>query len=278
VAEVGLSASDAVVGMLQRAGYHILELASVEDIEVRGHGAAVAALVRWPVRHVGLGELGIPVVAWVESAGVDGERDIAEAGQRGAFDVLRPSAPSAEVVARLRAAERHARLAADLLERSRTDDLTGLSNRRHLEEHLQMVSSLARRQRTAFSLLMVDIDRTRRVNDEFGYSAGDRVVAEVARRLQSRLRAEDVAGRWEGEEFAVLLPNTAIDGAWRLADRIRSTVCDQPIELDDGRDVLVTVSIGCAEGYGDDLEDHVRRATAALDEAKAAGRNKAVAG
>jgi two-component system cell cycle response regulator len=277
VAVVGLSGSDAVVGVLRRGGYHVVELASVDDVEVRGASAAVAVLVRWPVRHVGLGELGIPVVAWVEGTGVDGERDIAEAGQRGAFDVLRSSAPSAEVVSRLRAAERHARLAADLVELARTDELTGLSNRRHLDEHLQMVSSLARRQRTLFSLLMVDIDRTRRVNDEFGHSAGDRVVVEVARRLQSRLRAEDVAGRWAGEEFVVLLPHTDIDGAWRLADRIRATVCDEPIDLGGGRDVLVTVSIGCAEGYGDDLDDHVRRATAALDEAKAAGRNKAVA-
>jgi diguanylate cyclase (GGDEF)-like protein len=278
VAVVGLTSSDEVVGVLERAGYRVVERTSVADVDVRGPSAHVAVLARWPVRHVGLGELGIPVVAWIDETGVDGERDIAEAGQRGAFDVLRPSSTAAEVVSRLRAAERHAGLAADLAELARTDEQTGLANRRHLDEHLQMVASMARRQRTLFSLLMIDVDRTRRVNDEHGHSAGDLVIAEVARRIQALLRAEDVAGRWAGEEFVVVLPHTEIDGAWHLADRIRATVCDSPIDLGDDRDVLVTVSIGCAEGYGDDLDDHVRRATSALDEAKAAGRNKAVAG
>jgi diguanylate cyclase (GGDEF)-like protein len=277
VAVVGLSGSDPIVGVLERAGYRVVELPGIDAVEVRGPSAAVAVVVRWPVRHVGLAELGIPVVAWITGTGVDGERDIAEAGQRGAFDVLRSSTSPSEVVARLRAAERHRQLLQDLSELSRTDELTGLSTRRHLDEHLQMVASLARRQRTLFSLLLVDVDHTRRVNDAHGRGAGDRVVVEVARRIQSRLRGEDVAGRWAGQEFAVLLPHTDIDGAWRLADRIRATVCDAPIDLGDGRDVLVTVSVGCAEGYGDDIDDHVRRAAAALDDAKAAGRNKAVA-
>ena len=275
---VGLTTADPVVGVVERAGYEVAAVERLDEVAVRGPAAAAVVLVRWPVRHVGLAELGVPVLAWVSSVGVDAERDIAEAGQRGAFDVLRSTTTSAEVVSRLRAAERHSAALRDLTELSRTDEQTGLANRRHLDEHLQMVGSMARRQRSAFSLLMIDIDWTRRVNDAFGRAGGDRVIVEVARRLESRLRGEDIAGRWGGEEFMVLLPHTDLDGAWRLADRIRATVCDDPIDLGDGQDVLVTVSIGCAEGHGDDLDAHIRRATTALDEAKAAGRNKAVTG
>ena len=109
-----------------------------------------------------------------------------------------------------------------------------------------------------FSLLLIDVDRTRRINDEHGErrrrhrAGGGRPPDPVA------LRGEDVAGRWAGEEFVVLLPHTELDGAWRLAERIRASVCDEPVDLGDGRDVMVTVSIGCAEGFGDDPDDHLR--------------------
>jgi two-component system cell cycle response regulator len=140
-----------------------------------------------------------------------------------------------------------------------------------------MMAAMARRQRSTFSMLLIDVDRTRRINDEHGHDAGDAVLVAVARRIEAALRAEDVAGRWHWEEFIVLLPHTDLDGAWRLADRIRAAVCDEPVDLGDGRDVLVTVSVGCAEGFGDDVDDHLRRTQAAVDEAKAAGRNRAVA-
>ncbi len=140
-----------------------------------------------------------------------------------------------------------------------------------------MAGSMARRLRTPFSLLMIDVDRARRINEDFGHNAGDAVLAEVARRIASGLRSEDVAGRWSGEEFLVTLPHTPLDGAWRLADRIRAAVCDAPISLGGGDDVMVTVSVGCAEGSGDDIEHQLNRAQTALDEAKSAGRNRVVA-
>jgi two-component system cell cycle response regulator len=279
-AEVGVEvvavvdADPRIVAAIEAADYPVVAVPGVDAVEVRGEGAPVAVLVRWPIRHVGLGELGVPVIAIV---GPDDDQGMLEALERGVHDVLLTTASDAEIVARVAAAARLARSMRDLVELARTDDLTGLSNRRHLDEHLTMVSSLARRQRSVFSLLMIDIDRTRRVNDSYGLPSGDVVVAEVAHRVQAKLRGEDVAGRWAGEEFVVLLPHTELDGAWRLADRIRASVCEEPIDLGDGLDVMVTVSIGCAEGYGDDLQDHLRRASAALEEAKAAGRNKAVA-
>ena len=263
-------------GVLRAAGFTIVEVEGVDDVEVHGERAPVAVVVRWPVRFVGLRELGIPVLALVD-VGPDVEALIDDAVQRGAHDVVLATATPAELVARVRAAERTATGMRELKALSRADDLTGLGNRRHLDEHLEMMSAMARRQRSTFSLLLIDVDRTRRINDDHGHAAGDAVLVDVARRIVAALRMEDVAGRWHGEEFIVLLPHTDLDGAWRLADRIRASVCDEPVDLGDGTDVLVTVSIGCAEGLGDDVEDHLRRAQAALDGAKAAGRNKVVA-
>lgn len=272
------SGAGGVAETLRGAGFAVVEVGAVDEVEVHGDAAPVAVLVRWPVRHVGLRELGVPVLALVDP-GTDGDVGavIDDAVLRGVHDVVLTSAPPAELVARVRAAERTATGMRELQSLSRTDELTGLSNRRHIDEHLEMMSAMARRQRSMFSLLLIDVDRTRRINDEYGAKAGDTVLADVSRRIVAALRTEDVAGRWHGEAFLVLLPHTELDGAWRLAERIRAAVCDEPVDLGDGRDVMVTVSIGCAEGFGDDLQDHLRRAQLAVDDAKAAGRNKVIA-
>jgi two-component system cell cycle response regulator len=281
-----VTGAEAVAPVLSDAGFLVAPIGSLDEVEVHGEGAPVAVVVRWPVRHVGIGELGVPVVALVDATDGEGEGEghgddveaaIADAVQRGAHDVVLSSAPAGEVVARVRAAQRMATGLRQLQALSRTDELTGLSNRRHLDEHLEMMSAMARRQRSVFSLLLIDVDRTRRINAEQGHAAGDAVLVEIARRIVAGLRAEDVAGRWHGEAFIVLLPHTDLDGGWRLAERIRASVCDEPVALDGDRDVVVTVSIGCAEGNGADLEDHLERAQAAVDDAKAAGRNKVVA-
>jgi two-component system cell cycle response regulator len=266
-----------VAPTLRDAGFVVVEVGAVDEVEVHGEGAPVAVIVRWPVRHVGLGELGVPVLAWIDEGLSDLEAVIEDAVQRGVHDVLLAGVTPAELAARVRAAERTATGIRELQARSRTDELTGLANRRHLDEHLEVVSAMARRQRAIFSLLLIDVDRTRRINDDHGHTAGDLVLRDVSQRIVAALRTEDIAGRWHGEEFVVLLPHTELDGAWRLAERIRASVCDEPVDLGDGKDVMVSVSIGCAEGFGDDLEDHLRRAHAAVDEAKAAGRNKVIA-
>ena len=261
--------------VLRDVGYTVLEVTDVANVDVKGEASPVAVILRWPLREVGLRELGIPVLAVVDPSD-DVDAAIADALQRGVHDVVLTTASPAEVEARVQAAARTATGLRSLHTRSKTDELTGLSNRRHIDEHLEMVAAMARRQRSLFSLLLIDVDRTRRINDEHGERAGDAVLAEVARRIVVALRTEDVAGRWHGEEFVVLLPHTELDGAWRLAERIRASVCDAPVDLGNGRDVMVTVSIGCAEAFGDDVDDHLHRAQAALDEAKAAGRNKVV--
>ncbi len=224
---------------------------------------------------------GVPVVL---AAGRLTSEAVAEGLRRGAHDYLRKPVDRAELVARVSAAERAGQLRRDLLAHEmatadllRVDPLTGLSSRRSVEEHLEVVASSARRLRTPFSVLVIDVDRVERVNREYGRSAGDTVLRSVAQTISSRLRGEDVAGRRGGDQFLIVLPHTSLDGAWRLGDRIRQAVSDRPVVLDDQRDVVVTVSAGCSEGYGDDAGDQVRRAQVALWEAKSSGRNKAVA-
>lgn len=258
--------------LLTAAGFTVEVVEQLDDVDV-GSGP-VAVVVTSPIRHVGLRELGPPVIAVVE-----GGDEVATAIRRGAHDVVRAPAMASELVLRLRAAAMVSNLRTEVRAMARIDPLTGLSNRRFLDDHLAKACSLARRLGKPLSLLMIDIDRTRRINETLGRAAGDLVLAEVAQRVMRGLRGEDVAGRWSGEEYVVLLPHTPVEGAWRLADRIRASVCDEPILLDiDGHeDVVVTVSIGCAEGFGDNLDEHLERTQSALDEAKAAGRNRVIA-
>jgi two-component system, cell cycle response regulator len=210
--------------------------------------------------------------------------DVVEGLRLGAHDYLRKPFEPAELTARVSAAMRTKRLQDQLRARNeelqsmlRTDLLTGLPNRRHLDEYLRMLSSASRRQRHPLSALMIDVDHFKRINDQHGHSAGDAVLVAVAKRIGASLRTEDVAGRWGGEEFLVLLPATDLDGAWVLGDRVRQAVADEPVDLGDGTDTIVTISVGCAVGQGDDVADQLRRADAALYEAKSLGRNRTVA-
>ena len=125
-------------------------------------------------------------------------------------------------------------------------------------------------------MLVIDIDHFKSVNDEHGHDAGDAVLREVAGRMQDSVRLEDMVGRWGGEEFLVVLPNTADQGAAELAERLRQVVADTPCRLADGDEVQVTISVGCAASLIDDAGRLVRSADAAMYEAKQTGRNRVV--
>lgn len=251
------------------AGHEVVQRdGDVALLDLDGYGAGGGAFATWPDEVAGLPVVGVTAAATSEI--------VEQALALGVADVLLAPVRGVEVDARVRSALRAAGLEASLREVMRTDALTGLANRRHLDEHLAMTASAARRHRQPISLLLVDVDHLRRVNDAAGHAAGDAVLREVAARVLGRLRTEDMAGRWGGEEFLVLLPATALDGAWHLAERVREAVASSPVAIGGGRDVLVTVSVGCAEGTGDDVDDHLRRTSDALDAAKAAGRNKVV--
>ena len=209
--------------------------------------------------------------------------DMVDGLRLGAHDYLRKPCEPTELLARVQAAARVKRLQDELRQRnedleriSRTDALTGLRNRRHVEEYLAKLTSLARRNLEPIGVLVIDIDHFKSVNDEHGHDAGDAVLREVAGRMQDSVRLEDMVGRWGGEEFLVVLPNTADQGAAELAERLRQVVADTPCRLADGDEVQVTISVGCAASLIDDAGRLVRSADAAMYEAKQSGRNRVV--
>ena len=162
-----------------------------------------------------------------------------------------------------------------LVRLSRTDPLTGLSNRRHLEASLTAAGSAARRHEQPLAVLFVDVDGFKRINDQLGYDAGDTVLRAVGERMRQSVRTEDLVARWGGEEFVVVLPATGLDGAVAAAERVRSSIASEQVDAA-GRRARVTVSVGCASGVGDPAE-LVRGAGRALREAKRAGKNRVVA-
>ena len=209
--------------------------------------------------------------------------DMVDGLRLGAHDYLRKPCEPAELLARVQAAARVKRLQDELRQRnedldriSRTDALTGLRNRRHVEEYLAKLTSLARRNLEPIAVLVIDIDHFKSVNDEHGHEAGDAVLREVAGRMQDSVRLEDMVGRWGGEEFLVVLPNTTDQGAAELAERLRQVVADTPCRLADGDAVQVTISVGCAASLIDDAGILVRSADAAMYQAKQTGRNRVV--
>ncbi|RMG36659.1 MAG: sensor domain-containing diguanylate cyclase [Gammaproteobacteria bacterium] len=127
-----------------------------------------------------------------------------------------------------------------------TDGLTGLYNRRHLDTRLAEEVARARRHRLALSCLFIDADHFKQINDRFGHAAGDQVLIALAKRIRDQLRTSDLAARYGGEEIAVLLPQTDLDNATRLAERIREAVIASPVETTDGAVIPLTVSIGVA--------------------------------
>ena len=158
---------------------------------------------------------------------------------------------------------------------ARTDALTGLFNRRSVNEQLRLMCASARRHEFPIAVLMVDVDMFKQLNDTFGHSAGDDALRHVADRLASGLRTEDMAGRWGGEEFVILLPHTSLDEAMVVAERLRSEVANAPIALGEGGDlVTLSVSIGVAAHAGELPDTLLHRADVALYEAKRSGRNR----
>jgi two-component system cell cycle response regulator len=209
--------------------------------------------------------------------------DMVDGLRLGAHDYLRKPCEPTELLARVQAAARVKRLQDELRQRnedldriSRTDALTGLRNRRHVEEYLAKLTSLARRNVEPIAVLVIDIDHFKSVNDTHGHDAGDAVLREVASRMLDSVRLEDLVGRWGGEEFLVVLPNTADQGAAELAERLRQVVADTPCRLADGDAVQVTISVGCAASLIDDAGRLVRSADTAMYEAKQTGRNRVV--
>tara|TARA_R110000772_G_scaffold232195_1_gene343463 strand:+ start:53924 stop:54868 length:945 start_codon:yes stop_codon:yes gene_type:complete len=163
----------------------------------------------------------------------------------------------------------------ELLSLATTDDLTGTSNRRHFMERAELEVHRLRRHQVPFSVVLLDLDHFKQINDRHGHQAGDDVLKEAVRRWQLGRRPFDTLGRLGGEEFAILLPGADADAAMTVAERLRAVIADTPFDTIDGP-VDVTVSIGIAEAEDADqtIEGTLGRADAALYHSKHAGRNR----
>jgi len=157
-----------------------------------------------------------------------------------------------------------------------TDGLTQIPNKRQLDEYLDRELSRARRHRRDLSILMLDIDHFKRINDSHGHLTGDVVLRELARLIRIRIRREELFARYGGEEFVIVLPETDLKGALEFAETVRQMVQDHEIVFE-GQTLKVTVSIGVAQFLRDvhkTPEDLLKEADKNLYWAKTHGRNK----
>jgi two-component system cell cycle response regulator len=212
------------------------------------------------------------------------EADIVRAADYGAVDILQKPLSPAVLAAKVRAAIGHMRLVRQLraevtfAERhALVDPLTGLFNRRHLELRVLEESAYSKRHREAFAVMMVDLDHFKSVNDTYGHDEGDRVLVAFSAAIRSVLRSEDVAFRYGGEEFVLLLRACEASRAVEVGRRLRAQLREQPHRFADGSSRPITFSGGTAaalasEGFaGDEL---ITRADEALYKAKRGGRDR----
>jgi two-component system cell cycle response regulator len=158
------------------------------------------------------------------------------------------------------------------------DELTGLYNRRYFDRHLSLMLDKAREQDRDMAVMLIDMDFFKSVNDNHGHDTGDAVLREFAQRLRRNIRGVDLACRFGGEEFVVLMPDTDYRQAEGVAERVRSAVAEQGFETSDARPLMVTCSVGVAlnEHTHDTPEMILKRADVALYRAKREGRNRVV--
>ncbi len=160
---------------------------------------------------------------------------------------------------------------------AKTDTLTGLHTRQWFMSRLAEELHRASRYHHPLSLMIIDLDHFKAVNDAYGHLAGDRVLAAAASTVVRTVRSTDFTGRYGGEEFCVAMPETSLHQACVVAERVREAMVHSPVELHDGTVLRVTCSIGAAQASSPDVDGLIAEADAALYEAKHRGRNRVVA-
>ena len=226
----------------------------------------------------------LPIIAIVEAS--DRARMV-KALELGVNDVLTRPVDPEELAARVRTLIRQKRYYDFLrnnldqsLELAVTDPLTGLHNRRYMSGQLTALVRRATHGGEPVSALLVDIDHFKRINDSFGHAVGDEVLQEFAIRLATNVRAIDLACRYGGEEFVVIMPDTALGEAEAIAERLRRHVAGSPFHVagvDDPLSVTISVGVAATLDAADTAQDLLKRADDAVYDAKAKGRNLVIA-
>jgi diguanylate cyclase (GGDEF)-like protein/PAS domain S-box-containing protein len=181
-----------------------------------------------------------------------------------------------DITERKRSEEENHRLIATLEHLSRTDGLTGLMNRRALSEILTYELDRARRHASPLSLVLCDIDGFKEINDTYGHDVGDRVLQTISATLKTLLRKTDTAGRYGGDEFMLILPETARSGAEILTGKLLAALRNTDLNLPDGKPLRLSMSIGIAGPFDDEdgIDSIVKRADDAMYASKLGGRNR----
>lgn len=159
-----------------------------------------------------------------------------------------------------------------------TDDLTGLYNRRYFDRHLNILLGKAQEQERNLAVMILDIDHFKSVNDTYGHDVGDVVLKEFSARVKRNIRGVDLACRFGGEEFVVLMPDTDVSNAELVAERVRQAIGEKAFDINAQRPLTVTVSVGVSfnETGADTPESLIKRADLALYRAKREGRNRVI--
>ncbi|MBO9544207.1 PleD family two-component system response regulator [Caulobacter sp.] len=225
----------------------------------------------------------LPVLAMVDP---DDRARMVKALEIGVNDILSRPVDPQELSARVKTQIQRKRYTDYLrnnldhsLELAVTDQLTGLHNRRYMTGQLDSLVKRATMGGEPVSALLIDIDFFKKINDTFGHDIGDEVLREFALRLASNVRAIDLPCRFGGEEFVVVMPDTQLADALRIAERIRNNVAGSPFKVAHGQELLtVTISVGVSAttGQGDTPEALLKRADEGVYQAKASGRNAVV--
>jgi two-component system cell cycle response regulator len=234
------------------------------------------------VRSLGRGRH-LPIIVLVQPGE---EARLMRALDMGVNDYLTRPVDRNELLARLRTQvkrKRHADFLRDRLEQTVelavTDALTGLHNRRYMETHLKALAEQAVATGRPLSIVLVDVDNFKVINDTLGHAAGDKVLRELGTRFRGSTRGVDLLCRFGGEEFVIALPDTGLEAAIQAGERLRDCIAREPFRADEATLLNVTASVGVAtlENEHDTIEALFERADRALYVAKRGGRNRVVA-